>query len=69
MEEQEEYLLRQLETQGKKIAKYRKLLTKFSHSSQPIDCSRMLHICHQLNKHIAAFDRINQQLVELEAAC
>lgn len=69
MEEQEEYLLRQLESQGKKIAKYRKLLTKFLYSSQPIDCSRMLHVCHQLNKHIAAFDRINQQLVELEAAC
>ncbi len=69
MEEQEEYLLTQLEAQGKKIAKYRKQLTELTYSSQPINCSLMLKICNRLNRHIAAFDRINQQLLELDAVC
>ena len=42
MEEQEEYLLTQLEAQGKKIAKYRKQLTELTYSSQPINCSLQL---------------------------
>lgn len=68
MEEQQENLLKQLETEGQQIAKYRKLMLDLARSGQKIDCSRMLHICNKLNKHISSFDRINDQLVELEAA-
>lgn len=68
MEEQQENLLKQLEAEGRQIAKYRKLMLDLAHSGKKIDCSRMLHICNKLNHHISSFDRINNQLVELEAA-
>lgn len=68
MEEQQEKLLKQLETEGQQIAKYRKLMLDLARSGKKIDCSRMLHICNKLNNHISSFDRINDQLVELEAA-
>ena len=68
MEEQQENLLRQLETEGQQIAKYRKLMLDLARSGKKIDCSRMLHICRKLNKHISSFDEINNQLIELETA-
>lgn len=68
MEEQQENLLRQLETEGQQIAKYRKLMLDIARSGKKIDCSRMLHICRKLNKHISSFDEINNQLIELETA-
>ncbi len=67
MEEQQENLLKQLEAEGRQIAKYRKLMLDLAHSGKMIDCSRMLRICNKLNKHISSFDSINHQLVELEA--
>lgn len=69
MEEQAENLLKQLETEGQQIAKYRKLMLEQVRSGKKIDRSRMMHICGELNKHISSFDKINERLVELEAVC
>ncbi|MGN0154308.1 MAG: hypothetical protein ACI4A3_07640 [Lachnospiraceae bacterium] len=67
MEELQEKLLQQLETEGQQIAKYRKSLLDIVSSGKKIDCSKMMHICNCLNKHISSFDRINDELVKLES--
>lgn len=68
MEEQQEELLQQLEAEGKNIAKYRKHLLDLVNSEQLINCSKILHICNELNTHISSFDQINDQLIALESA-
>lgn len=69
MEEEAENLLKQLETEGQKIAKYRKLILNLTLSGEVIDCSRMTHLCNQLNEHISSFDKIDNLLVKLDTIC
>ena len=67
MEEQQEKLLKKLEIEGLLIAKYRKRLLEIARSGQKINCSKMMQICNNLNKHISSFDKISEQLITLES--
>ena len=69
MEEHADNLLVQLESEGQKIANYRKSISDLIHSGNAIDCSKMLQLCNKLNEHISSFDEINEQLIQLEEAC
>lgn len=69
MEELQEELLQQLENEGQQIARYRKHLLDLFKSGQVINCSKVLHLCNELNTHISSFDNINEQLIALESAC
>ncbi len=69
MEEQADDLLKHLEVEGKQIAKCRKLLSDLILSGDKINCSRVMSLCSRLNAHISAFDKIDEQLTELEKLC
>ena len=66
MEEQQEQLLKQLEVEGLLIAKHRKRMFDLVRSGRKINCSKMMHICNSINKHISSFDNISNQLIALE---
>lgn len=66
MEEHEELLLQQLESEGEEIAKHRKALYEIINSGRKINCAKLLGICKHLNEHIAAFDRIDAELSRSE---
>lgn len=63
----EELLLKQLETEGRQIAKYRKKMSTLINSGQEINSYKLASICERLNYHIKAFDKIDYQLTRLEA--
>lgn len=62
MDMHEELLLRQLEREGREIARYRMELSNMINSGNKIDCSKLLRICRKLNEHIEEFDRIDTEL-------
>ncbi|MBR1865664.1 MAG: hypothetical protein IJ801_04080 [Lachnospiraceae bacterium] len=68
MEEQADKLLIHLEGEGRKIADYRKQILDLIQAGDQIDCSQMLLLCNKLNEHISSFDKINEQLINLENA-
>ena len=67
MERRQENLLTQLETEGMEIARCRKKISDLKHSKGAINYSQLQDIHTRLNKHISSFDKISQQLIELEA--
>lgn len=67
MEEKEEALLAELESEGKQIAKYRKKLINLINSGKKINSSRLTIICECMNQHIGAFDKISAELTVIEA--
>lgn len=66
MEKREEILLQQLEDEGKKIAGYRSELSELINSGSRINCSKLLGICTNLNRHIDIFDKIDAELSQSE---